>query len=67
MLFYRLLSWVDNESFPFELRTEAAIVLGSLAKGGAETVQKLVDAKGVQVMLKCKYFGTSCYCEIFLG
>lgn len=41
-----------DESIPLELRTEAAVVLGSLAKGTEENIQQLVNAGAVPTLLK---------------
>ena len=43
-----------DDSISIELRTEAAIVLGSLAKGTEEDVQTLVNAGSVNVLLMGK-------------
>lgn len=48
----RLLQWIIDEDIPVELRTESAIVLGSLAKGTAENINCLVDSGCVAVLLK---------------
>lgn len=55
--FTRLLQWIIDEDIPVELRTESAIVLGSLAKGTAENINCLVDSGCVAVLLK----GTETY------
>lgn len=47
----RLLQWMIDDGIPIELRTEAAIVLGSLAKGSEEELQTLVNAGSVNVLL----------------
>ena len=52
VLFSRLLEWLIDESVPQELRTEAAIVLGSLAWGTEENIQQLVSAGAVPVLLR---------------
>ncbi|CAG2231933.1 ARMC8 [Mytilus edulis] len=46
-----LLQWMIDDGIPIELRTEAAIVLGSLAKGSEEELQTLVNAGSVNVLL----------------
>ncbi|XP_048772838.1 armadillo repeat-containing protein 8-like isoform X3 [Ostrea edulis] len=48
----RLLQWIIDEDIPVELRTESAIVLGSLAKGTSENISCLVDSGCVAVLLK---------------
>lgn len=48
----RLLQWIIDEDIPVELRTESAIVLGSLAKGTPENINCLVDSGCVAVLLK---------------
>lgn len=48
----RLLQWIIDEDIPVELRTESAIVLGSLAKGTTENINCLVDSGCVAVLLK---------------
>ncbi|KAK7113106.1 armadillo repeat-containing protein 8-like [Littorina saxatilis] len=48
----RLLEWLIDESVPQELRTEAAVVLGSLAWGTEENIQHLVNAGAVPVLLR---------------
>ncbi|XP_061163815.1 armadillo repeat-containing protein 8-like isoform X2 [Saccostrea echinata] len=48
----RLLQWIIDEDIPVELRTESAIVLGSLAKGTPENISCLVDSGCVAVLLK---------------
>ncbi|XP_046342710.1 armadillo repeat-containing protein 8-like isoform X2 [Haliotis rufescens] len=48
----RLLQWMINEASPIELRTECAVVLGSLAKGTDENISALVEAGCVSVLLK---------------
>ena len=50
--FSRLLEWLIDESVPQELRTEAAIVLGSLAWGTEENIQQLVGVGAVPVLLR---------------
>jgi hypothetical protein len=47
-----LLEWLIDESVPQELRTEAAIVLGSLAWGTEKHINQLVNAGAVRVLLK---------------
>ncbi|KAL8588913.1 hypothetical protein ACOMHN_012951 [Nucella lapillus] len=47
----RLLGWLSEESIPQELRTEAAILLGSLAFGTDTHIQQLVLAGVVPVLL----------------
>ena len=41
-----------DEDTPIELRTEAAVVLGSIAKGTEENVSTLIDQGCVLVLLK---------------
>ncbi|XP_033728549.1 armadillo repeat-containing protein 8-like isoform X2 [Pecten maximus] len=48
----RLLQWMIDDDAEVGLRTEAAIVLGSLAKGTEENIQHLVDSGCVTVLLK---------------
>ncbi|XP_064598318.1 armadillo repeat-containing protein 8-like [Liolophura sinensis] len=48
----RLLQWMIDDVTPIELRTEAAVVLGSLAKGVEENIDCLVEAGTVSVLLK---------------
>ncbi|XP_060084533.1 armadillo repeat-containing protein 8-like, partial [Ylistrum balloti] len=48
----RLLQWMIDDDADVGLRTEAAIVLGSLAKGTEENIQHLVDSGCVTVLLK---------------
>jgi len=43
-----------DDGINVELRTEAAIVLGSLAKGSEEDIQMLVNAGSVSVLLMSK-------------
>lgn len=47
----RLLQWIIDDGVPIELRTEAAIVLGSLAKGTEQDLVMLVNAGSVSVLL----------------
>ena len=47
----RLLQWMIDDGINVELRTEAAIVLGSLAKGSEEDIQMLINAGSVSVLL----------------
>jgi hypothetical protein len=48
----RLLEWVITDETPVEVRTEAAVVLGSLAKGSQDNVKSLVEEGTVSVLLK---------------
>lgn len=48
----RLLQWMIDEDTPIELRTEAAVVMGSIAKGTDENVLSLIDEGCVSVLLK---------------
>lgn len=48
----RLLQWMVDDLKPQELRTEGAVVLGSLAKGTDDNIQQLVSAGAVPVLLK---------------
>ena len=41
-----------DEDTPIELRTEAAVVMGSIAKGTDENVLSLIDEGCVSVLLK---------------
>ena len=43
-----------DEDTPIELRTEAAVVMGSIAKGTEENVLSLIDEGCVSVLLKGK-------------
>ena len=52
ILVLRLLQWMIDEDTPIELRTEAAVVLGSIAKGTEENVSTLIDQGCVLVLLK---------------
>lgn len=45
---------MENDELPVETKIEAAIVLGSLAKGPVTVVQELVDAKIIPILLKGK-------------
>lgn len=47
----RLLQWIIDDDVAIELRTEAAIVLGSLAKGTEQDLIMLVNAGSVTVLL----------------
>ncbi|KAH9491767.1 Armadillo repeat-containing protein 8 [Bulinus truncatus] len=48
----RLLKWVEDDAVDLDLKTEAIIVLGSLAKGSSEMIKILVQEKTVPVLLK---------------
>ncbi|XP_059175261.1 armadillo repeat-containing protein 8-like isoform X2 [Physella acuta] len=48
----RLLQWIADETINVDLRTESAIVLGSLSKGNADIINTLVQEKTVPVLLK---------------
>ncbi|BFZ21736.1 hypothetical protein BsWGS_24776 [Bradybaena similaris] len=48
----RLLRWVSDESVSADLRTESAIILGSLSKGTPEIIRSLINEKTVPVLLK---------------
>ncbi|KAK6166385.1 hypothetical protein SNE40_023092 [Patella caerulea] len=48
----RLLQLMIDESVSFELRTESAVILGSVAKGTDQHIQSLIDAGCVHVLLK---------------
>lgn len=43
---------MENSNWQMDIKTEAAVVLGSLAKGPASVVQELVDAKVIPVLLQ---------------
>ncbi|PVD37988.1 hypothetical protein C0Q70_00591 [Pomacea canaliculata] len=62
----RLLQWMIDESIPLELRTEAAVVLGSLAKGTEENIQQLVNAGAVPTLLKGLFNNSLPYVEACL-
>ncbi|XP_035661566.1 armadillo repeat-containing protein 8-like isoform X1 [Branchiostoma floridae] len=49
----RLLEFIQNERAAVGLRTESAIVLGSLAKGSQANVKRLVDSGVVPILLQC--------------
>ena len=51
---YRLLQWLVDEEAPQQLRTDAAIIMGSIAKGTTENINTLVEEGCVTVLLKCK-------------
>ena len=44
-----------DEVSPIDLRTESAVVLGSLSKGTDENINSIVDAGCVSVLLKGQY------------
>jgi len=46
------MSFMEDDFLLVEAKIEAAIVLGSLAKGPATVVQELVDAKIIPILLK---------------
>ncbi|KAK3083010.1 hypothetical protein FSP39_011619, partial [Pinctada imbricata] len=48
----RLLQWVIDDDVSIELRTEAAIILGSLAKGTEDHANSLIESGCVSVLLK---------------
>lgn len=47
---------LGDSSLPVELRTEAAVTLGSLAKGTEAHVKQLIDYGLVPLLLNSKYF-----------
>ncbi|XP_041374244.1 armadillo repeat-containing protein 8-like [Gigantopelta aegis] len=51
----RLLQWMIDELSPINLRTESAVVLGSLSKGTDDNINAIVDAGCVSVLLKGWY------------
>ena len=53
--YFRLLQWMIDEVSPIDLRTESAVVLGSLSKGTDENINSIVDAGCVSVLLKGQY------------
>ena len=52
----RLMQILGDSSLPIELRTEAAVTLGSLAKGTEAHVKQLIDVGLVPLLLNSKYF-----------
>jgi hypothetical protein len=49
----RLMQLLSDISFPIELRIEAAVTLGSLAKGTESHVKQLIDVGVVPLLLTC--------------
>ena len=54
-----------DEDTPIELRTEAAVVMGSIAKGTEENVLSLIDEGCVSVLLKGKCASKLCFEVVF--
>ncbi|KAL5006183.1 hypothetical protein ScPMuIL_017341 [Solemya velum] len=48
----RLLQWLIDADVAIGLRTQSAVVLGSLAKGTEENIQSLVEAGSIPALLK---------------
>ncbi|XP_045177690.1 armadillo repeat-containing protein 8-like isoform X1 [Mercenaria mercenaria] len=48
----RLLQWLVDEDAPQQIRTDAAIVMGSIAKGTVDNINTLVEEGSVAVLLK---------------
>lgn len=48
----RLLQWLVDDEAPQQLRTDAAIIMGSLAKGTMDNINTLVEEGSVAVLLK---------------
>ncbi|GFN90509.1 Armadillo repeat-containing protein 8 [Plakobranchus ocellatus] len=62
----RLLQWLENETLGVDFRTEVAIILASLAKGGPGTVDLMVQQKTVPTLLKCLTNPNLSYTEAIL-
>jgi len=48
----RLLQWLVDPDAPQQLRTDAAVIMGSIAKGTMENVNTLVEEGCVSVLIK---------------
>lgn len=57
----RLMQLLGDANLPVELRTEAAVTLGSLAKGNETHVKQLIDVGIVPLLLN------SMYCHSYLS
>ncbi|KAK7507963.1 hypothetical protein BaRGS_00000928, partial [Batillaria attramentaria] len=62
----RLLQWMNDDSKPQELKTECAVVLGSLAKGTDKNIHQLVSAGVAPVLLKALFNPNLPYVEACL-
>ncbi|ESO98508.1 hypothetical protein LOTGIDRAFT_201652 [Lottia gigantea] len=62
----KLLQLMEDESVSSEIRIEAAVILGSVAKGTENHIQSLIDAGCVQVTLKGIYSNNMKYVEACL-
>lgn len=52
----RLTQLLQNVTIPTEIRIEAAVTLGSLAKGTESHVKQLIDFGIAPLLLSCTYF-----------
>ena len=53
---HRLLQWLVDEDTPQQIRTDAAIIMGSIAKGTVDNVNTLVEEGSVTVLFKGAFY-----------
>jgi hypothetical protein len=58
----RLLQLVGDNMMPTEIKLEATITLGSLAKGTEDHIKALVDLGVVPVLINSKFHKKICLC-----
>jgi len=54
---------ISKNYFPVQLKIDAVVILGSLARGGSDYAKRLVDVSTVPVMFECNFgiiFGFRC-------